>query len=338
MSDDVYLQAFGFKYGAKVDVAGEIASHRALLHSAVQDWEAAQRQVDQLRAELETVRRAQAGASSSRAAVETSQSDLEDRLTDAVRRAEEARADLAEWVTGLRTATDRAACLQEEVEELTRELALLRMQGPVADQAELTRLRTELVVQQSLARALRGIVTEIGHARSRRSSRTGASRGSGTTVRQFLAGSSNQQRNEEEERHLARETSARSGRGRGEMPPPPERHEGCGESGDEWKVEDVEDQKVKWKEGNRDQDQMSLEKVDPTYNQEVRVEEEEGNPEHQEEGQVAQEEEVSDGNPEYLEDDWGAQVEGMKRCPECPEDDREAQEGEISEGPKTLKK
>ncbi|MQL94025.1 hypothetical protein Taro_026677 [Colocasia esculenta] len=117
VSDDVYLQAFTLKYGAKVyrgarrqvDVAGEIASLRALLHSAVQDREAAQRQVDQLRAELESVRRAQAGASSSKAAVETTQSDLEDRLADAVRRAEEARADLVEQVTELETATGQAA-------------------------------------------------------------------------------------------------------------------------------------------------------------------------------------------------------------------------------------
>ncbi|MQL86669.1 hypothetical protein Taro_019201 [Colocasia esculenta] len=93
----------------QVDVAGEIASLRALLHLVVQDWEAAQRQVDQLRAELERVRRAQAGASSSTAAVETSQSDLEIRLVDAVKRAEEAQADLAERVTELETTTGQAA-------------------------------------------------------------------------------------------------------------------------------------------------------------------------------------------------------------------------------------
>ncbi|MQL80018.1 hypothetical protein Taro_012460 [Colocasia esculenta] len=50
-TDDAYLQAYTLKYGEKVyksarhqvDVAGEIASLRALLHSAMQDWEAAQR-------------------------------------------------------------------------------------------------------------------------------------------------------------------------------------------------------------------------------------------------------------------------------------------------------
>ena len=39
---------------------------------------------------------------------------------------------------------------------------------------------------------------------------------------------------------------------------------------------DLEDQKGKWKEGN----QMLLESVDLTYNQEALVEEEKGNPEH----------------------------------------------------------
>ncbi|MQM07947.1 hypothetical protein Taro_040799 [Colocasia esculenta] len=76
VSDDAYLQTFALKYGAKVykgtrqqmDVAGEIASLWALLHSAVQDRE---------RAELDQVRRTQTGASSSRVA-EGSQSDLED--------------------------------------------------------------------------------------------------------------------------------------------------------------------------------------------------------------------------------------------------------------------
>ncbi|MQM20930.1 hypothetical protein Taro_053959 [Colocasia esculenta] len=56
-TDDAYLQAYALKYGGKVyksarhqvDVTGEIASLRALLHSAVQDREAAQRQTAELR-------------------------------------------------------------------------------------------------------------------------------------------------------------------------------------------------------------------------------------------------------------------------------------------------
>ncbi|MQL83282.1 hypothetical protein Taro_015778 [Colocasia esculenta] len=137
-SDDAYLQAFALKYGARfwnelqVDVAGKIALLRALFHSVVQDQE---------RAELERVRRAQTGASSSRVA-EGSQSDLEDRLAAAVKRAEESQAELAEWETELRTATDRAAELQREVDRVEAERDQLRTQTD-AMTAELVRLRTQ---------------------------------------------------------------------------------------------------------------------------------------------------------------------------------------------------
>ncbi|MQM16925.1 hypothetical protein Taro_049889, partial [Colocasia esculenta] len=55
-TDDAYLQAYALKYGGKVykstrhqvDVAGEVASLRALLHSAMQDREVAQRQTEEL--------------------------------------------------------------------------------------------------------------------------------------------------------------------------------------------------------------------------------------------------------------------------------------------------
>ncbi|MQM17423.1 hypothetical protein Taro_050395 [Colocasia esculenta] len=109
-SDDAYLQAFALKYGAKVDVAGEITSLWALLHSAIQDREVAQREVEHL---LASVRRLQAGASSSRATMESSQSDLTNQLASTVRRAEEAYAELTERVTELRTTTDQTAQLQE---------------------------------------------------------------------------------------------------------------------------------------------------------------------------------------------------------------------------------
>ncbi|MQM14048.1 hypothetical protein Taro_046977 [Colocasia esculenta] len=55
-SNDTYLQALALKYGVRVyrgmrrqvDVANEIASLRALLHSVVQDRDAAGREVEQL--------------------------------------------------------------------------------------------------------------------------------------------------------------------------------------------------------------------------------------------------------------------------------------------------
>ncbi|MQM08062.1 hypothetical protein Taro_040913 [Colocasia esculenta] len=62
-SDDAYLKSFTLKYG---------------------------------RVELTRLRATQAGVSSSRAAVESSQSDLEDRLASALRRAKEAKTTLEE--------------------------------------------------------------------------------------------------------------------------------------------------------------------------------------------------------------------------------------------------
>ncbi|MQM10760.1 hypothetical protein Taro_043657 [Colocasia esculenta] len=128
-TDDTYLQAFTLKYGAKVykgarrqvDVAGETASLRALLYSAMQDREIAQQEVEQLRKELERVRRAAGSGASSSRAVEGSQSDLEDRLAAAVRRAEEAQTELAERERELRTATDRTSQLQGQVDAATGE-------------------------------------------------------------------------------------------------------------------------------------------------------------------------------------------------------------------------
>ncbi|MQM08379.1 hypothetical protein Taro_041234 [Colocasia esculenta] len=260
-SDDAYLQAFALKYRARVykgaqrqvDVAGEIASLRAMLHSAVQNREVAQWEAEQLRRELDRVRRAaEVGASSSRA-VEGSQSDLEDRLEAVVRRAEEVRAELAERETELRTATDRASQLQGQVDivtgerdqlriraeaaesqvaEATRELATLRVQGSSVDQKELAWLHADLHAQQTLARGLHEVMTTTGRSQSRsRSGVSGASGATGTFIRQYLVGSSSRRRNEDEERRLDGKTSARSGRGGSEMPPPPDRHEGSGESG-----------------------------------------------------------------------------------------------------------
>ncbi|MQL94425.1 hypothetical protein Taro_027079 [Colocasia esculenta] len=242
-TDDAYLQAFALKYGEKVyrgarrqvDVTGETASLRALLYSVVQDREIAQREAEQLRKELERVRRAVgAGASSSRAA-EGSQSDLEDRLAAAERE--------------LRTTTDRASQLQGQVDavtgerdrlciraeaaellvaEKTWEVATLWVQGSSADQTEMARLHTEVTAQQITIDELRGLVTTLGQTARSRTDMSGAS---GASIRQYLAGSSSRRRNEEEERRRRGEASTQSGRGGGEMPPPPERQEGSRESG-----------------------------------------------------------------------------------------------------------
>ncbi|MQL83532.1 hypothetical protein Taro_016019 [Colocasia esculenta] len=266
-TDDAYLQAYALKYGGKVykstrhqvDVTGEIASLRALLQSAVQDREAAQRQTAELRSELERVRGTGAGGASSSRSAGGEPSLLEARLAGVVLRAEEAQRHLEERERDLELAHEHAMELQSErdrfrgdaqttrserdqlriraeaveaqVAEMARELATLRVQRPSGDQEEVTRLRAELLAQQTLARGLQQIVTDIGRSRSRSRSGASVSRATGASVGQYLAGSSSRRRNEEEERRRQGEGSAHDGRGGGEMLPPPDRREGSGESG-----------------------------------------------------------------------------------------------------------
>ncbi|MQL98926.1 hypothetical protein Taro_031642 [Colocasia esculenta] len=240
-TDDAYLQAYALKYGGKVyksarhqvDVTGEIASLRALLHSTMQDQEAAQRQTAEL----------SAGGSLSL---------LEARLAGAVLRAEEAQRHLEERERDLRLTTEHAMDLQgqrdqirgerdqlgtraeaaePQVAEATRELVALRVQRPPGDREEIIRLRAELLAQQTLARSLQKIVTDIGRSRSRSRSGASVSRATGASVGQYLAGSSSRRRNKEEERRRQGEGSAQDGRGGVEMLPPPDRREGSGESG-----------------------------------------------------------------------------------------------------------
>ncbi|MQL75089.1 hypothetical protein Taro_007439 [Colocasia esculenta] len=252
-TDDAYLQAYALKYGGKVyksarhqvDVTGEIASLRALLQSAVQDREAAQRQVAELRSELERVRGVGAGGASSSQSAGGSPSLMEARLAGAVLRAEEAQRHLEERERDLEVTHEHAMTLQSErdqqraraeaaearVAEMTQELATLRVQRSPGDLEEVTRLRAELLAQQTLARSLQQIVTDIGRSRSRSRSGVNVSRATGASIGQYLAGSSSRRRNEEEERRRQGEGSAHEGRGGGEMLPPPDRREGSGESG-----------------------------------------------------------------------------------------------------------
>ncbi|MQL98829.1 hypothetical protein Taro_031544 [Colocasia esculenta] len=239
------------RQAGQVDMTGETASLRALLYSAMQDREIAQREAEQLRKELERVRRAAGARASSSRMAEDSQSDLEDRLEAAVRKAEEAQAELAERERELRTATDRASQLQGQVDaatgerdrlciraeaaellvaDMTWELATLRVQGSSVDKTEMARLHTEVTAQQIRIDELQGLVTTLGQA-ARSRSRTDVSGASCASIRKYLVGSSSHRRNEEEERRRRGEASTQSGRGGGEMPPPPERQEGSGKSG-----------------------------------------------------------------------------------------------------------
>ncbi|MQL99331.1 hypothetical protein Taro_032056 [Colocasia esculenta] len=243
-TDDAYLQAYALKYGGKVyksarhqlDIAGEIASLRALLYSAMQDREAAQRQAAELRSELEKVRGVRASGASSSQTGEGTPSLLEARLAGAVLRAEEAQRHLEEWgerdrfrgeVQATRSERDqlriRAEAAEARVVEMTRELATLRVQRPPGDQEEVTQLRAELLAQPTVARSLQQIVTDIGRSRSRSQSGVSISRATDASVGQYLAGSSSQRRNEEVERRRQGDGSAQSGRGGGEIPPPPAR-------------------------------------------------------------------------------------------------------------------
>ncbi|MQM10642.1 hypothetical protein Taro_043538 [Colocasia esculenta] len=184
---------------------------------------------------------------------------LEARLAGVVLRAEEAQRHLEERERDLKLTTEHAMDLQSQrdqlqgevratqserdqlriraeaaeaqVAEATRELAALRVQRPPGDQEEVTRLRAELLAQQAMAQSLQQIVTDIGRSRSRSRSGVSVSRATGVSIGQYLAGSSNRRRNAEEERRLQGEGSVQSGRGGGEMLPPPYRQKGSGESG-----------------------------------------------------------------------------------------------------------
>ncbi|MQL90298.1 hypothetical protein Taro_022889 [Colocasia esculenta] len=236
-----------------VDVTGEIVSLRALVYSAVQDREAVQRQTAELRGELERVRSTGSGGASSSRGAGGSPSLLEAQLAGAVLRGEEAQRHLEERLTTehameLQGERDRlrgevqttwserdqlcirAEATEAQVVEATKELATLRMQRPPGDQEEVTRLRAELLAQQTVARSLQQIVTDIGRSRSWSRSGASVSRATGASVGQYLASSSSQRRKEEERRRQG-DGSAQSGRGGGEMPPPPDWQEGSGESG-----------------------------------------------------------------------------------------------------------
>ncbi|MQL77829.1 hypothetical protein Taro_010244 [Colocasia esculenta] len=180
------------------------------------------------RSELERVRSTGAGGASSSRGVRGSPSLLEARLAGVVLRAEEAQRHLEERERDLQHTTEnamdlhgqrdqlqrevraaqserdqlriRAEAAEVQVAEATRELAALRVQRPPGDQEEITRLRAELLAQQTVARSLQQIVTDIGCSRSRSWSGASVSRATGASVGQYLAGSSSRQRNEEEER------------------------------------------------------------------------------------------------------------------------------------------
>ncbi|MQL68690.1 hypothetical protein Taro_000943 [Colocasia esculenta] len=245
-TDDAYLQAYALKYGGKVDVTGEIALLRALLHSAMQDREAAQRQTAELKRELERVRGAEVGGVSSSRSAGGSPSLLEARLAGAMLRTEEAQRHLEErrFAAHYRA---RDGSPGSEGPALRREGSVAypdgggRGAGRGGDEGAGGAAVTEAARRlggdhpaargTTLARSLQQIVTDIGRSHSRSRSSASVSRATGASVGQYLAGSSSRRRNEEEERRRQGEGSAQDGKGGGEMLPPPDRREGSGESG-----------------------------------------------------------------------------------------------------------
>ncbi|MQM18699.1 hypothetical protein Taro_051692 [Colocasia esculenta] len=132
-TDDAYLWAYALKYGGKlyksarhqVDVAGEVASLRALLLSATHDREAARRETEELRRELESVRRGAGGASSSRGG-ESDRASLQAQLTAAISKAEEAERHLEDQERDLRLSTEHAIDLQAQRDRYQGELQTTR--------------------------------------------------------------------------------------------------------------------------------------------------------------------------------------------------------------------
>ncbi|MQM15327.1 hypothetical protein Taro_048274 [Colocasia esculenta] len=132
-TDDAYLRAYALKYGAKVyksarhqvDVAGEVASLRALLLSATHDREAARRETEELWRELESVRRGAGGASTSRGG-ESDCASLQAQLTAAISRAEEAERHLEDQERDLRFTNEHAMDLQAQHDRYQGELQTTR--------------------------------------------------------------------------------------------------------------------------------------------------------------------------------------------------------------------
>ncbi|MQL77831.1 hypothetical protein Taro_010248 [Colocasia esculenta] len=132
-TDDAYLRAYALKYGGKVyksarhqvDVAGEVASLRALLLSATHDREAARRETEELWIELESVRRGAGGASTSRGG-ESDRVSLQAQLTAAISMAEEAERHLEDQERDLRLSTEHAMDLQAQRDRYQGELQTTR--------------------------------------------------------------------------------------------------------------------------------------------------------------------------------------------------------------------
>ncbi|MQM07301.1 hypothetical protein Taro_040137 [Colocasia esculenta] len=185
-TDDAYLRAYALKYGGKVyksarhqvDVAGKVASLRALLLSATHDREAARRETEELRRELERVRRGAGGASTSRGG-ESDRASLQAHLTAAISRAEEAERHLEDRERDLWFTNEHAMDLQAQRDQYQGELQTtrgdrdqLRIRAEAAETratevtGEHDQLRTQMEVVEARVVAM---TTELAALRVQRS-------------------------------------------------------------------------------------------------------------------------------------------------------------------------
>ncbi|MQM17723.1 hypothetical protein Taro_050700 [Colocasia esculenta] len=168
------------------------------------------------------------GASTSRD--EPDHSVLEGQLAAAVRRAEEATAELQEWEADLRAFLVRTAALEKEMAEMdlcpqTDEATGLRREADEL-RSQLGSERRHYELLRSEMKGLERALALVGCSRTSASKSGIPSR----SVGHYLTGSSRQRRNEEEAR---RHEGAAEGSTTGprEMAPPPSRlPEGTGES------------------------------------------------------------------------------------------------------------
>ncbi|MQL82511.1 hypothetical protein Taro_014986 [Colocasia esculenta] len=184
--DDAYLRAYALKYGGKVyksarhqvDVAGEVASLRALLLSTTHDREAARRETEELRRELESVRRGAGGASTSRGR-ESDRASLQAQLTAAISRAEEAERHLEDRERDLRFTNEHAMDLQAQRDRYQGELQTtrgdrdqlrIRAEATETRAMEVTGERDQLRTQMEVAEArVAAMTTELATLRVGRS-------------------------------------------------------------------------------------------------------------------------------------------------------------------------
>ncbi|MQL67899.1 hypothetical protein Taro_000155 [Colocasia esculenta] len=182
-TDDAYLRTYALKYRSKVyksarHQAGEVASLRALLLSAMHDREAARRETEELRRELESVRRGVGGASSSRGG-ESDRVPLQAQLTAAISRAEEAERHLEDQERDLRLSTEHAMDLQAQRDRYQGELQTtrgdreqlhIRAEAAETRATEATGERDQLCTQMEAAEArAAAMTTELAALRVERS-------------------------------------------------------------------------------------------------------------------------------------------------------------------------